>query len=100
MSSVGYLGAGGMGQMYRARDRVLERTVAIKVLSAAATQDLELVARFGREARAAAALNHPNIVTVFDSGADGDLHYLVMEYAGLGPQAPDEAGILGVFVAE
>ena len=76
----GLLGSGGMGQVYRARDRVLERTVAIKVLSAAATQDLELVARFGREARAAAALNHPNIVTVFDSGADGDLHYLVMEY--------------------
>ncbi|MDF2741563.1 MAG: serine/threonine protein kinase [Actinomycetia bacterium] len=74
------LGSGGMGQVYRARDRVLQRTVAVKVLSAAATQDLELVARFGREARAAAALNHPNIVTVFDSGADGDLHYLVTEY--------------------
>jgi eukaryotic-like serine/threonine-protein kinase len=74
------VGAGGMGQVYRARDRVLQRTVAVKVLSAAATQDLELVARFGREARAAAALNHPNIVTVFDSGADGDLHYLVTEY--------------------
>jgi len=69
-----------MGQMYRARDRVLERTVAVKVLSPAATDDRELVARFGREARAAAALNHPNIVAVFDSGADGDLHYLVMEY--------------------
>jgi eukaryotic-like serine/threonine-protein kinase len=50
------------------------------VLSPAATQDLELVTRFGREARAAAALNHPNIVAIFDSGADGDLHYLVMEY--------------------
>jgi eukaryotic-like serine/threonine-protein kinase len=74
------VGAGGMGQVYRARDRVLERTVAVKVLSAASTDDLELVARFGREARAAAALNHPNIVAVFDSGVDGDLHYLVMEY--------------------
>jgi Protein kinase domain len=68
------VGAGGMGQVYRARDRVLERTVAVKVLTAASTDDLELVARFSREARAAAALNHPNIVAVFDSGADGDLH--------------------------
>jgi eukaryotic-like serine/threonine-protein kinase len=74
------VGAGGMGQVYRARDRVLERTVAVKVLTAASTDDLELVARFSREARAAAALNHPNIVAVFDSGADGDLQYLVMEY--------------------
>ena len=72
------LGAGGMGQVYRVRDRVLERTVAVKVLSPAATQDLALVARFDREARAAAALNHPNIVAVFDSGTHGGLHYLVM----------------------
>jgi eukaryotic-like serine/threonine-protein kinase len=69
-----------MGQVYRARDPVLQRTVAVKVLSPAATDDRELVARFGREARAAAALHHPNIVAVFDSGTDGDLHYLVMEY--------------------
>jgi eukaryotic-like serine/threonine-protein kinase len=74
------LGSGGMGQVYRARDRVLERTVAVRVLSPVATDNRELVARFGREARAAAALHHPNIVTVFDSGADGDLQYLVMEY--------------------
>lgn len=76
----GLLGTGGMGQVYRARDRVMERTVAVKVLSAVSGQDLELVARFGREARAAAALNHPNIVAVFDSGADADVQYLVMEY--------------------
>jgi eukaryotic-like serine/threonine-protein kinase len=74
------LGAGGMAQVYRARDRVLQRTVAVKVLSAPYDQDPDLVARFGREARAAAALSHPNIVTIYDSGADGDLHYLVMEY--------------------
>ena len=84
------VGVGGMGQVYRARDRVLERTVAVKVLSAASTDDLELVARFGREARAAAALNHPNIVTVFDSGAHGDLQYLVMEYV----QGQSLAGLL------
>ena len=74
------LGSGGMSTVYKAIDRVLERTVAVKVLSPAATQDRELVARLGREARAAAALHHPNIVAVFDSGAHGDLQYLVMEY--------------------
>jgi eukaryotic-like serine/threonine-protein kinase len=74
------LGAGGMAQVYRARDRVLQRTVAVKVLSPPYDQDPDLVARFGREARAAAALSHPNIVAIFDSGSDGQLHYLVMEY--------------------
>ncbi len=54
--------------------------MAVKVLGPATTEDLALVARFGREARAAAALHHLNIVAVFDSGADGDLQYLVMEY--------------------
>ena len=74
------LGAGGIARVYRARDRVLQRTVAVKVLSAPHDQDPDLVARFGREARAAAALSHPNIVTIYDSSADSDLHYLVMEY--------------------
>jgi serine/threonine-protein kinase len=74
------LGAGGMAQVYRARDRVLQRTVAVKVLSSPYDQDPDLVVRFGREARAAAALSHPNIVAVFDSRSDGEVHYLVMEY--------------------
>jgi eukaryotic-like serine/threonine-protein kinase len=74
------LGAGGMAQVYRAHDRVLQRTVAVKVLSSPYDQDPELVVRFGREARAAAALSHPNIVAVFDSRSDGEVHYLVMEY--------------------
>jgi serine/threonine protein kinase len=98
------LGAGGMAQVYRARDRVLRRTVAVKVLSPPYDQDPELVARFGREARAAAALSHPNIVAIYDSGADGDLHYLVMEHmegetlAALlrreGPLAPGRAALV------
>lgn len=74
------VGAGGMAQVYRARDRVLQRTVAVKVLSPPSDQDPELVARFGREARAATALSHPNIVAIYDSGTDGDLQFLVMEY--------------------
>jgi serine/threonine protein kinase len=98
------LGVGGMAQVYRARDRALQRTVAVKVLGPPYDQDPELVARFDREARAAAALNHPNIVTIFDSGTDGQLHYLVMEYvegetlAALlgreGPLAPGRAALV------
>jgi serine/threonine protein kinase len=74
------LGAGAVGQVYRARDRVLQRTVAVKVLASPYDQGPDLVARFGREARTAAALSHPNIVAIFDSRSDGGLHYLVMEY--------------------
>jgi eukaryotic-like serine/threonine-protein kinase len=81
------LGAGGMAQVYRARDRVLQRTVAVKVLSSPYDQDPDLVVRFGREARAAAALSHPNIVAVFDSRSDGGVHYLVMEYVDGGTLA-------------
>jgi hypothetical protein len=74
------LGAGGMARVYVATDRVLERQVAVKVLSPSDAQDPVFVERFRREARAAARLSHPNIVAVFDSGSDADQPYLVMEY--------------------
>jgi eukaryotic-like serine/threonine-protein kinase len=74
------LGVGGMASVYLADDRVLQRQVAVKVLRPPDAQDPAVVERFRREARAAARLSHPNIVTVFDSGSDGELHYLVMEY--------------------
>jgi hypothetical protein len=74
------LGVGGMATVYLASDRVLGRQVAVKVLGPPYAQDPSFVERFRREARAAARLSHPNIVAVFDSGADAGLHYLVMEY--------------------
>jgi serine/threonine protein kinase len=74
------LGAGGMARVNLATDRVLERQVAVKVLSPSDAQDPVFVERFRREARAAARLSHPNIVAVFDSGSDADQPYLVMEY--------------------
>ena len=69
-----------MARVYVASDRVLERPVAVKVLSPPDAQDPVFVERFRREARSAARLSHPNIVAVFDSGPDADRHYLVMEY--------------------
>jgi eukaryotic-like serine/threonine-protein kinase len=74
------LGAGGMASVYRATDRALERTVAVKVLGPPCDQDPALVERFRHEAQAAAGLSHPNIVAVFDSGSEAGVHYLVMEY--------------------
>jgi serine/threonine-protein kinase len=74
------LGRGGMGVVYRARDRVLERIVAVKVLPLDRAQDPTFVARFEREALAVARLSHRNIVAVFDSGTDGDTRFIVMEY--------------------
>jgi tetratricopeptide (TPR) repeat protein len=76
----GLLGAGGMGEVYRARDTRLDRTVAIKVLSPGLARDLEFRERFEREARAVAALNHPHVCTLYDVGADASMNYLVMEY--------------------
>ena len=74
------VGVGGMARVYLASDRVLERQVAVKVLSPPYAQDPVFVERFRREARSAARLSHPNVVAVFDSGSDADQHYLVMEY--------------------
>ena len=72
------IGAGGMGDVYRARDTRLDRTVAIKVLNSALVASPDLKARFEREARAISQLNHPNICTLHDVGHDGGTDYLVM----------------------
>src|SRR6266481_927973 len=73
------LGAGGMGEVYRARDTRLDRSVAIKILSAAFSADCDRLVRFEQEARSASALNHPNIVTIYELGQDGSTHYIAME---------------------
>jgi Tol biopolymer transport system component len=73
------IGAGGMGEVYRARDNRLGRDVAIKVLPAAFSQDEDRLRRFEQEARSAAALNHPNILAVYDIGTYNDSPYLVTE---------------------
>jgi Tol biopolymer transport system component len=75
----GQLGAGGMGQVYRARDTRLHRSVAIKILLASSAMDPERQRRFAQEAVAASALNHPNILTVYDVGVEGETPYLVSE---------------------
>jgi len=74
------LGAGGMGEVYRARDTRLDRIVAIKVLPSQVSSNPDLKARFEREARAISQLNHPNICTLHDVGSDSGTDYLVMEY--------------------
>ena len=73
------LGAGGMGELYRARDTRLGREVAIKVLPEAMARDPEALARFERETRAVAALSHPNILAIHDVGREGETSYAVLE---------------------
>jgi eukaryotic-like serine/threonine-protein kinase len=74
------LGSGGMSNVYKATDRILERTVAVKILAEHLSDDERFVARFRREALAVAKLIHPNIVQVYDTGVDAGRHYIVMEY--------------------
>src|SRR6478672_1241567 len=73
------LGAGGMGEVFVARDTRLHRAVAIKVLKPSLSDERLGAARFEREARAIAALNHPNICAIYDVGQEGNQQFLVME---------------------
>jgi serine/threonine-protein kinase len=99
------LGTGGMSNVYKATDRILERTVAVKILAEHLSDDERFVARFKREALAVAKLIHPNIVQVYDTGVDEGRHYIVMEYVEgrsgaqilqrQGPVEPDVAAEIG-----
>jgi serine/threonine protein kinase len=77
---VGPLGAGGMGEVYCARDTRLDRTVAVKILPSHLSDNPEAKQRFDREARAISSLNHPNICTLYDVGHQDGIDYLVMEF--------------------
>jgi predicted Ser/Thr protein kinase len=77
---LGLLGAGGMGAVYRARQRGLDRVVALKILPPTFSGDPAFAERFAREARTLARLNHPNIVDVYDLGQTGQLYYFLMEF--------------------
>ncbi|MGH9529254.1 MAG: protein kinase domain-containing protein [Terriglobales bacterium] len=73
------LGAGGIGEVYRARDYRLERSVALKILPSQISSDPQRLQRFEQEARAASALSHPNIIAVYELGQEGSTHYIAME---------------------
>lgn len=74
------IGSGGMAEVYKAHDRLLARPVSIKILHAEYRSDMEFIERFHREAKSAARLSHPNIVSIYDVGVAGNDHYIVMEY--------------------
>jgi serine/threonine protein kinase len=100
------LGTGGMSNVYKATDRILERTVAVKILAEHLHDDDRFVERFRREALAVARLIHPNIVQVYDTGVDEGRHYIVMEYVEgrsgaqilqrSGPVEPEVAAEIGI----
>src|SRR5262245_2004920 len=77
---LGLLGFGGMGAVYKAEHRLMERLVALKVISPSLLGNAAAIDRFRREFRAAARLSHPNVVTAFDADQAGNLHFLVMEF--------------------
>jgi eukaryotic-like serine/threonine-protein kinase len=103
------LGAGGMGEVYRARDTRLDRTVAVKVLSSSLSANPEARLRFDREARAISQLSHPQICTLFHVGHQDGIDYLVMELlegetlntrVARGPLPLDEAVRHGIAIAD
>jgi eukaryotic-like serine/threonine-protein kinase len=106
---IGRAGSGGMAEVYRARDELLGREVALKVLNRRLSTDKTFVERFRREAQSAANLNHPNVVSLFDYGSDGGTYYIVMEFIdgqpladivrSEGPLMPERAAEIAADVA-
>ena len=103
------LGAGGMGEVYRARDTRLDRIVAVKILPSHLSDSVEARQRFDREARAISSLNHPNICTLYDVGHQDGADYLVMEFLegetladrlGKGPLLPEQVLRYGIEICE
>src|SRR5215469_4822881 len=103
------LGAGGMGEVYRARDTRLDRTVAIKILSSHLSGNPEAKQRFDREARAISSLSHPNICMLHDVGHQDGVDFLVMEYLEgetladrltKGPLPPEQVLKYGIEICE
>jgi eukaryotic-like serine/threonine-protein kinase len=103
------LGAGGMGEVYRARDTRLDRTVAIKILPSHLSSNPEAKQRFDREARTISGLSHPNVCQLYDVGSQGGTSYLVMEYLegetlasrlSKGPLTPDQVLKCGIEICE
>ena len=77
---MGRIGSGGMSDVYKARDHILGRFVAVKVLKQEFSEDVNFVVKFRTEAQSAASLEHPNIVNIYDVGSEDGMHYIVMEY--------------------